>query len=157
MTGLDRVHRFDADAGEVECDAGVSLHRLMEVLLPLGWFVPVTPGTRYVTVGGAIALIGALQLLCASEPAGDVARRVLAPVIAAGSMPLTIYTGQLVVLALWLGDPAAGYPPSIRSWTLLTGLVIGSLLFAMLWRRLVGQGPLEESMSRLTRVPARSA
>lgn len=54
MTGLDRVHAVDADGGTVLCDAGVSLHRLMEVLLPLGWFVPVTPGTRYVTVGGAI-------------------------------------------------------------------------------------------------------
>ncbi|MER5942240.1 FAD-binding oxidoreductase [Streptomyces sp. NPDC001928] len=54
MTGLDRVHAIDADSGIVLCDAGVSLHRLMEVLLPLGWFVPVTPGTRHVTVGGAI-------------------------------------------------------------------------------------------------------
>ncbi|WP_406354859.1 FAD-binding protein [Streptomyces sp. NBC_00658] len=54
MTGLDRIHTIDADGGTVLCDAGVSLHRLMEVLLPLGWFVPVTPGTRYVTVGGAI-------------------------------------------------------------------------------------------------------
>ncbi|MEV8597393.1 FAD-binding oxidoreductase [Streptomyces sp. NPDC052012] len=54
MTGLDRVHAIDADGGTVLCDAGVSLHRLMEVLLPLGWFVPVTPGTRQVTVGGAI-------------------------------------------------------------------------------------------------------
>ncbi|MFI0998862.1 FAD-binding protein [Streptomyces galbus] len=54
MTGLDRVHAIDADGGTVLCGAGVSLHRLMEVLLPLGWFVPVTPGTRYVTVGGAI-------------------------------------------------------------------------------------------------------
>ncbi|MFE5819818.1 FAD-binding protein [Streptomyces sp. NPDC056479] len=54
MTGLDRVHAIDADSGIVLCDAGVSLHRLIEVLLPLGWFVPVTPGTRYVTVGGAI-------------------------------------------------------------------------------------------------------
>ncbi|MFR0357808.1 FAD-binding protein [Streptomyces sediminimaris] len=54
MTGLDRVHAIDAAGGTVLCDAGVSLHRLMEVLLPLGWFVPVTPGTRRVTVGGAI-------------------------------------------------------------------------------------------------------
>jgi decaprenylphospho-beta-D-ribofuranose 2-oxidase len=54
MTGLDRIHAIDAAGGTVLCDAGVSLHRLMEVLLPLGWFVPVTPGTRYVTVGGAI-------------------------------------------------------------------------------------------------------
>ncbi len=54
MTGLDRIHAIDADGGTVSCDAGVSLHRLMRVLLPLGWFVPVTPGTRQVTVGGAI-------------------------------------------------------------------------------------------------------
>ncbi|MEV0638940.1 FAD-binding oxidoreductase [Streptomyces sp. NPDC050619] len=54
MTGLDRVHVIDAAGGIVLCDAGVSLHRLTQVLLPLGWFVPVTPGTRYVTVGGAI-------------------------------------------------------------------------------------------------------
>jgi decaprenylphospho-beta-D-ribofuranose 2-oxidase len=54
MTGLNRVHAIDAEGGTVLCDAGASLHRLMEVLLPLGWFVPVTPGTRYVTVGGAI-------------------------------------------------------------------------------------------------------
>ncbi|MER8008358.1 FAD-binding oxidoreductase [Streptomyces sp. NPDC094149] len=54
MTGLDRIHAIDADDGTVLCGAGVSLHRLMEVLLPLGWFVPVTPGTRQVTVGGAI-------------------------------------------------------------------------------------------------------
>jgi len=54
MTGLDRIHEIDAIEGVVTCDAGVSLHRLMQVLLPLGWFVPVTPGTRYVTVGGAI-------------------------------------------------------------------------------------------------------
>ncbi|WP_256104972.1 FAD-binding oxidoreductase [Streptomyces sp. ODS05-4] len=54
MTGLARIRSIDAEAGIVVCDAGVSLHTLMEVLLPLGWFVPVTPGTRYVTVGGAI-------------------------------------------------------------------------------------------------------
>ncbi|MGY0492231.1 FAD-binding protein [Streptomyces sp. WG-D5] len=54
MTGLDRIHAIDAASGTVLCDAGVSLHRLMEVLLPLGWFVPVVPGTRHVTVGGAI-------------------------------------------------------------------------------------------------------
>lgn len=54
MTGLDRIRTIDAGAGLVVCDAGVSLHRLLEVLLPLGWFLPVTPGSRYVTVGGAI-------------------------------------------------------------------------------------------------------
>ncbi|MFD6277556.1 FAD-binding oxidoreductase [Streptomyces sp. NPDC060209] len=54
MTALDRIRAVDAVAGTVVCDAGVSLHRLLETLLPLGWFVPVTPATRHVTVGGAI-------------------------------------------------------------------------------------------------------
>lgn len=54
MTGLDRIRSIDAREGVVVCESGVSLHRLMHVLLPLGWFVPVTPGTRFVTVGGAI-------------------------------------------------------------------------------------------------------
>ncbi|WP_037575552.1 FAD-binding protein [Phaeacidiphilus oryzae] len=54
MTGMTRVLALDAAAGTVTCEAGVSLHKLMESLLPLGWFVPVTPGTRYVTLGGAI-------------------------------------------------------------------------------------------------------
>src|SRR5664280_1011927 len=55
MTAYDGIKAIDVDAGTVAVQAGVSLDRLMRVLLPLGWFVPVTPGTRYVTVGGAIA------------------------------------------------------------------------------------------------------
>ncbi|MEU8028314.1 FAD-binding oxidoreductase [Streptomyces sp. NPDC049099] len=53
-TGLDRVHVVDADEGIVLCGAGVLLHRLTELLLPLGWFVPVAAATGPVTVGGAI-------------------------------------------------------------------------------------------------------
>lgn len=54
MTALDRIHRVDADAGLVEVDAGVSLDTLMRALLPFGLWLPVLPGTRQVTVGGAI-------------------------------------------------------------------------------------------------------
>ena len=46
---------LDAVAGSVRVDAGVSLDTLIRHLLPRGFFVPVTPGTRFVTVGGAIA------------------------------------------------------------------------------------------------------
>jgi decaprenylphospho-beta-D-ribofuranose 2-oxidase len=54
MTALDRILEVDLRTGIVTCEAGVSLHTLMRTMLPLGFFVPVTPGTRYVTVGGAI-------------------------------------------------------------------------------------------------------
>jgi decaprenylphospho-beta-D-ribofuranose 2-oxidase len=52
---LNRVLALDAATGVVTCEAGVSLERLMVAGLPAGWFVPVSPGTRQVTVGGAIA------------------------------------------------------------------------------------------------------
>jgi decaprenylphospho-beta-D-ribofuranose 2-oxidase len=54
-TGLDDVVDVDVRERTVTCEAGVSLDRLLRALLPLGWFVPVTPGTRQVTVAGAIA------------------------------------------------------------------------------------------------------
>lgn len=54
-TALAPSLRIDPSAGTVTCSAGLSLDRLMRDLLPLGWFVPVTPGTRHITVGGAVA------------------------------------------------------------------------------------------------------
>ena len=54
-TWLDAVYQVDLDSGQVTVGGGVSLQTLMERLVPLGWFVPVTPGTRQVTVGGAVA------------------------------------------------------------------------------------------------------
>lgn len=52
---MNRITGFDPAAGLVTCEAGVSLEQLMIAALPAGWFVPVSPGTRQVTVGGAIA------------------------------------------------------------------------------------------------------
>jgi len=55
MTPLARVRHVDASTGLVDVDAGVSLDTLMRVLLPFGLWVPVLPGTRQVSVGGAVA------------------------------------------------------------------------------------------------------
>ncbi|MCE7011956.1 FAD-binding oxidoreductase [Kibdelosporangium philippinense] len=55
MTVLDRIHSIDPETGLVDLDAGVSLDKLMREALPHGLWVPVLPGTRQVTVGGAIA------------------------------------------------------------------------------------------------------
>jgi decaprenylphospho-beta-D-ribofuranose 2-oxidase len=54
MTAVAEIHDIDADSGIVDVDAGVSLDTLMRAALPYGLWVPVLPGTRQVTVGGAI-------------------------------------------------------------------------------------------------------
>ncbi len=52
---LNRFLAFDASTGVLECESGVSLAEIIQYFLPRGWFLPVTPGTKFVTVGGAIA------------------------------------------------------------------------------------------------------
>lgn len=53
--GLDRFMSFDRASGVLRCEAGVLLGDILALVLAQGWFLPVTPGTRHVTVGGAIA------------------------------------------------------------------------------------------------------
>ena len=52
---LDRYIGFDPATGVIDVEAGVLLSEIIDLALPSGWFLPVTPGTRFVTVGGAIA------------------------------------------------------------------------------------------------------
>ncbi len=52
---LNRILGFDESTGMIRCESGVSLSDILDVFLPKGWFLLVTPGTRFVTVGGAIA------------------------------------------------------------------------------------------------------
>lgn len=52
---MDRFIRFDPQSGVLECEAGVLFSEILDLVVPQGWFLPVTPGTKFVTVGGAIA------------------------------------------------------------------------------------------------------
>jgi FAD/FMN-containing dehydrogenase len=54
-TLADRVLQFDEGTGEITAEAGLSLDELYRAFLPKGWFTPVTPGTRFVTLGGMVA------------------------------------------------------------------------------------------------------
>jgi FAD/FMN-containing dehydrogenase len=55
MLRLNRLLGFDEEEGILACEAGVSLSDVLNVFVPRGWFLNVVPGTRFVTVGGAIA------------------------------------------------------------------------------------------------------
>ena len=55
MLGTRGVLAFDPGAGRISTEAGLLLADLIEHILPHGWFVPVTPGTKFVSVGGAVA------------------------------------------------------------------------------------------------------
>lgn len=54
-TRLNRMLSFDPSTGLLECEAGVSLAEILDVFVPRGFFLSVMPGTKFVTVGGAIA------------------------------------------------------------------------------------------------------
>jgi FAD/FMN-containing dehydrogenase len=52
---LDHFIEFNESTGVLTCEAGVSIREILELIVPKGWFVPVTPGSSFVTIGGAIA------------------------------------------------------------------------------------------------------
>ena len=52
---LNRVLAFDNRTGVLRCEAGMRLGEILDLFVPQGWFLPVAPGTRFVTVGGAVA------------------------------------------------------------------------------------------------------
>jgi FAD/FMN-containing dehydrogenase len=52
---LNHILAFDEANGRITCEAGVPFSELLDAFVPRGWFLPVTPGTKFITVGGAIA------------------------------------------------------------------------------------------------------
>jgi uncharacterized membrane protein YeiB len=80
-----------------------------------------------------------------TRSAGTALRALLSPIGAVGSMPLTIYTAQLAALALYI----RAQPESIDveyPLPLFFAMAIPAIVFAVLWRRFLGAGPLERFM-----------
>lgn len=52
---LTHVHAFDRERGVLRAESGMSLAAVLDIIVPAGWFLPVTPGTKFITLGGAVA------------------------------------------------------------------------------------------------------
>lgn len=52
---MNKILSFDENTGDIWCEAGVTLEQILMEFVPRGWFLPVTPGTKFITIGGAIA------------------------------------------------------------------------------------------------------
>ncbi|MGY2897819.1 putative membrane protein YeiB [Curtobacterium sp. PvP017] len=91
------------------------------------------------TAGVAVAAIALCILVF--DGRGRVAGRIAFPLAAVGSMPLTVYSGHLVVIAM-----LPTYPESAEAWG---WFALGSVVFAMVWRRFLGRGPLERAVAAL--------
>lgn len=55
ILGHNKILSFDPVTGQITCEAGITIDELLKIFVPKGWFVPVVPGTKFVTIGGAIA------------------------------------------------------------------------------------------------------
>ena len=116
-----------------------------EIVSEASWSVPLHESIMTVgNVGVCVVVVAALVALTGlARPAvRRVARTVLSPITAMGAMPLSIYTIHLVVIAG--AKRTENGVVTDDSWPLLIGLVVGSMVFAWLWRRYVGRGPLEQ-------------
>jgi FAD/FMN-containing dehydrogenase len=109
---LDKVLAFDPTTGVLRCEPGLLLGHLLQLIVPAGWFVPVSPGTQFITIGGAIANdvhgknhhtkgtfgrhVRAFELL-----RSDRSRRVCSPTTHAGLFRATIGGLGLTGLITW--------------------------------------------------------
>ncbi|SKA17209.1 Protein of unknown function [Marinactinospora thermotolerans DSM 45154] len=147
----DTAFLSDADLGPLRAwmvEQIASLHGTVPTTSPL-WLLVASPhsGTSF-EVAGATGT--ALMVLAACLVAADLLGRGLYPLFAAGSMALTLYTGHILVLAVTDADygPLSGCP--------LEAFVVGGLLFATLWRALLGRGPLERALAVVGEAAARN-
>ncbi|TFD59797.1 DUF1624 domain-containing protein [Cryobacterium suzukii] len=102
--------------------------------------------------GVAVAIIGALLWLTAVQrrSVGRALRVIFWQVGATGSMALTVYTVQILALAVIAGGAEINYP----GWPLLIGMLLLTFIGASLWRYFLGKGPLERLLAALARAPS---
>jgi uncharacterized membrane protein len=115
-----------------------------EVVSEASWAVPLGASLAALgNVGVGVVVVAAMLVLTAfTRPSvRRAASAVLSPITAMGAMPLSIYTLHLVVISAAIRSED-GFRTD-DSFELLAGLIIGSMLFAWLWRRYLGRGPLE--------------
>lgn len=55
MSSVNKIIGFDKERGILICEAGMTFQEILSIIIPAGFFLPVTPGTQFITVGGAIA------------------------------------------------------------------------------------------------------
>ena len=102
--------------------------------------------------GVAVAVIGVLLLVTSAPPAPirRIVTAVLSPISAAGSMALSVYTVQIVALAIAVrvrdSSGAVDYP----GWPLLLWLIGGALVASWLWQRYLGKGPFERVLAAVS-------
>jgi len=149
LDGRDRIAAAVADPAEL--DNALELGLFGNTPTTTWWWLAVdaphssTPLDLLHTIGVALALLGALLLLASI---GRSAAVVLAPVAAAGSMTLSLYTAHVLLLA-------SDLLPDDRD-TSYVVQVCAALVLALLWRRFLGRGPLERLVA-LAANPVRRA
>ncbi|HWG94556.1 MAG TPA: heparan-alpha-glucosaminide N-acetyltransferase domain-containing protein [Mycobacteriales bacterium] len=145
LGGLDRIAQVTDLDGRDVADV-VAESRFGTVPTTTWWWLATdaphstTPLDLLHTAGTALLVLGVLLLLVPR------ARRLLDPLAAAGSMPLTLYCAHLVVLALVAASGLA--PDPLLLWLAQVVLLVAA---AAAWRRRVGRGPLEAGVAAVTR------
>jgi uncharacterized membrane protein len=142
-----RVIGVAALGGTAAASVFLPISRLLpapEVVADMAWSVPLRASLETLgNVGVGVLTVAAMLTLTAI--ARPVVRRVagtlLSPITAMGSMPLSIYTIHLVIIGL--AKHVEDGVVTDDSWPLLVSLIVGSMVFAWLWRRYLGRGPLE--------------
>ena len=138
--GSDRIAEASG-LSDAEVERAASLQRAGNVPTDTPWWLATdaahstTPPDLLHTTGTALAVLGLALLVVPRAP------RLLAPLAAAGSMPLSLYSLHLLTLAVFEDvDP-------LRFWAVQA---VAALVLATLWRRYLGRGPLEWPLALLT-------